>query len=51
MIGSNNRKASFIYNKWQIILAIYKLFGYNFLWNRLQFIDKIDLAYLNENIQ
>ena len=36
--------ASFIHNTWQIISTVYKLFEYNFWWNRLQFIDKIDLA-------
>ena len=31
-------------NKWQIISTIYKLFEYNFSWNRLEFSDKMDLA-------
>ena len=36
--------AWFIYNKWQIIPTICKLFEYNFWWNRLEFTDKMDLA-------
>ena len=33
-----------IYNKWQIISTTYKVFEYNFWWNCLEFIDKIDLT-------
>ena len=31
--------------KLQIISTIYKLFEYNFWWNHLEFIDKMDLAF------
>ena len=40
----NIRGAWFIYKKWQIISTIYKLFEYNFCWNCLEFIDKMDLS-------
>ena len=36
--------AWFFYKKWQNISAIYKLFEYNFWWNCLEFIDKMDLT-------
>ena len=44
MPGKKIRSAWFIYNKWQILSNIYKIFEYNFWWNRLEFIDKLDLA-------
>ena len=36
--------AWFIYQKWQVISTIYKLFEYIFWWNCLEFSDKIDLT-------
>ena len=35
---------TFIYEKRQIISTIYKLSEYNFWWNLLKFIDKMDLV-------
>ena len=39
-----NRSVWFIYKKLQVISTIYKLFGYNFWWNCLEFTDKMGLT-------
>ena len=40
----NIGSAWFIYKKWQVISAIYKLFAYNFLRNCLEFSNNMDLT-------